>query len=89
MRRSRLNSVSKRRSAELREYSKLRKDFLLAHPKCTVYPNLNSSDIHHMRGRWGARLNETEYWMAVSRSAHREIHDNPAWAKEQGYLLQR
>jgi hypothetical protein len=25
--------------------------------------------------------------MAVCRPCHQRIHDNPAWAKEQGYLV--
>lgn len=31
-------------------------------------------------------MNDTSTWMAVSRKAHRKIHDNPEWAASKGYL---
>jgi hypothetical protein len=48
-----------------------------------------STEIHHRKGRFGSRLNQTEFWMAVSRDGHDWIHANPKPAYEKGYLLPR
>jgi hypothetical protein len=40
--------------------------------------------IHHMSGRLGRKLFED--FLAVCFGCHRRIHDNPAWAKSQGFL---
>ena len=101
MKRTPLKRVSSKRSKELREYAKLRKAFLEAHPYCQVWiqeaiingtsrnnPPL-STDIHHVRGRWGKRLNDITNWLAVCRESHHRIHSNPAWAYERGYLTKR
>lgn len=45
-----------------------------------------SRDVHHVRGRVGVMLLDERYWMAVSRKAHRQIHDNPSWARSNGFL---
>lgn len=46
-----------------------------------------SEDIHHKNKRHGARLNEQQHWLAVSRANHQVIEDNKQWARERGYLL--
>jgi hypothetical protein len=102
MKRTPLKRVSTKRSKELKEYSKLRKAYLEAHPYCEVYmaeygleykggpvDAPKATDIHHRRGRWGSRLNDTRYWLAVCRAMHEDIHNDPKWAYEQGYLLPR
>lgn len=43
-------------------------------------------DIHHMAGRTGSNYLDTSTWLAVSREAHRRIHENPSWAREMGFL---
>jgi hypothetical protein len=48
-----------------------------------------ATDIHHRRGRWHGRLNETEHWLAVCRESHERIHYHPQWAYERGYMLPR
>lgn len=102
MKRSPLKRVSSKRSKELREYAKLRKAYLEAHPYCEVYLQENglkyegqlldapaSEDIHHRRGRWHGRLNDTTHWLAVCRESHNKIHYHPQWAYERGYMLPR
>ena len=44
-----------------------------------------STDCHHSKKR-GKHYLDVSSWMAVSREAHQRIHDNPKWAREQGYL---
>lgn len=48
-----------------------------------------STEIHHVRGRWGKRLNDTTHWLAVCPASHDKIHNDPAWAYERGYLKPR
>lgn len=47
---------------------------------------VRATEVHHTNGREGERLNDQEYWLAVSREAHQWIHANPELAKEQGWL---
>lgn len=98
MKRTPLKKVSSKRSKELRLYAKLRKEYLDANPHCQVWlkenPNATAeaplaTDIHHVRGRWHGRLNDTTNWLAVCRESHEKIHRNPAWAYERGYLHPR
>ncbi|KPE51003.1 hypothetical protein [Chryseobacterium indologenes] len=59
-----------------------------------------TTDVHHKMGRIGfadqwARINnvplllDSRFWLAVSREGHRQIEENPTWAKEMGYSLNR
>jgi hypothetical protein len=45
-----------------------------------------ATDIHHKKGR-GKNLCKKESFMAVCRKCHTFIHDNPAWARENNYLI--
>ena len=45
-----------------------------------------STDVHHKAGRYGGNYLNPATWLAVSRESHRRIHENPAWAKERGFL---
>lgn len=45
-----------------------------------------SEEVHHVRGRIGAMLNNTRHWLAVSRKAHRWVHDSPREARILGFL---
>lgn len=82
-----IRRVSDKRRKELAEYVRLKKLFFgqfgLA---CDVDDcHRPASDVHHVRGR-GKLLNETKYWKAVCRHHHRQIHDNPEWARSVGLL---
>ena len=41
---------------------------------------------HHIRGRSGKLLYDKTNFLPACRKHHRHIHDNPAWAREHGYL---
>ena len=45
-----------------------------------------SCDVHHVAGRSGSNYLDTATWLAVSRGAHRRIHENPSWARKMGFL---
>lgn len=103
-RKTRLRSLSKKRRKINEEYLRLRAEFLKAHPYCQWFEAENdidrrvmingfafvplSQEIHHRRGR-GKYLCDTSTWMAVSRNAHRWIHDHPKESYQKGYLLPR
>lgn len=92
-------AVSKKRQAENKIYTADRKIFLAENPICPITGE-NTTDIHHKKGRIGfaddwARENkitlflDKRFWLAVSRNGHRQIEENPIWAKEKGYSLNR
>lgn len=92
-RKSRLKPVSKKHSARLREYMKLRQVFLVENPVCEVTARLKdeavpATEVHHMKGR-GRYLLDTSTWLPVSREGHQLIHNNPKWARARGYILSR
>ncbi len=97
-----IRKVSKKLSSRLREYMKVRDAFLKAHWFCewtlrerafnneiTTAPIPRATEIHHVRGRVGTLLTDTNYFMAVSAEGHRWIHANPKQSYERGYMLKR
>jgi hypothetical protein len=67
---------------------------------CAVFPEERAVDVHHRMGRIGfadewARQNEIillldkRFWLPVSRRGHREIEENPNWAKKKGFSVDR
>ncbi len=80
--------VSEKRLAELAEYRKLKKEFM-SKPENKICPvtGLPTTEIHHMNGRENERLNDTRFWVAVSRAGHTYIHANPLEAREKGWLI--
>lgn len=82
-----IRRVSKKRATELRQYSKIASDFLMANPKCQVCGD-PAQAVHHKRGR-GIYLNRVEYFMACCNACHDRVHRSPGWARSQGFLLCR
>lgn len=66
-------------------YKAKRLKFLKENPRCAVYPELKSTDIHHKIGRVGKNYLNEKTWLAVSRKAHQQIEENPEWAYANGY----
>jgi hypothetical protein len=62
----------------------LRLNFLLLSPICHLCEQL-ATDIHHKEGR-GSKTNDTTTWLGVCRQCHTNIHNNPSWARTEGYL---
>ena len=91
-----IRRVSVKHAKELREYAKLRKEFMELNDLCYATHILRrcghydcqrwASDLHHVQGR-GKNLLRTETWIAVCRSCHQFIHDHPRQAREVGLLL--
>lgn len=85
----RLNPVSKKRRTQNAVYSETRKEHLSQHPKCQVCEINPSDQIHHRKGRWGERLNDSQFFLSVCQRCHTKIHSDPAWAYSHGFLLKR
>lgn len=83
-----ISPVSEKRLNQLKVYRTLRKEFLSRpeNSRCPV-TNLPATEIHHINGRENDRLNDFEFWIAVSRQGHIWIHANPREAREKGWLL--
>jgi hypothetical protein len=88
-----IKRASSKREKQERAYS-IAKDLFLAKEEnkfCPVIAKLenktiSATEVHHTNGREGERLNDQEYWLAVSREGHQWIHANPELAREQGWL---
>lgn len=77
--------VSKKRKKERSTYSVIREAFLVVKPHCEaklVGCTLKSTDIHHKAGRVGENYLKITTWLAVCRSCHKWIEENPNEAKE-------
>ena len=86
--RKRIAFRSKKRAAQEREYTKLKNKYLEDNPKCEVCNKL-ATEIHHKRGRVGDLLTDVGHFLAVDSRCHQSIENNPTWAKERGYSLDR
>lgn len=84
--------ISKSMAIKLREYAKLKKEFMKEHPICAAdfnYCSILATDIHHSKGRVGKLLLDVKYFVPVCRSCHRKIEDNPNMAKELNLSISR
>lgn len=87
-----ISPVSKKRQGEMDTYSKLREAFLDVKPFCEAkLPGCagHSNEVHHKKGRVGENYLKIGTWMAVCRSCHSWIEDNPEEAKELGFSESR
>jgi hypothetical protein len=82
--------VSEKRKVENAKYLVLRIEFLgkPENQKCPI-TGKPTTDVHHSKGRIGSLLLDTRYWIALSREGHKYVEENPEWAKENGYSLNR
>lgn len=86
----RIKPASKKRAKQNREYSKVRKEYLIAHPKCEVKGcRFIANEVHHIKGRIGDLLTDERYFLAVCNEHHKQIESSPEWAKEKGYSQSR
>lgn len=89
LQKSYIRKVSEKRKSQNDEYSVLREKFLKENPICKACETSPSTAIHHLKGRENDLLNEIQYWMPVCNICHNEIHANPEWARQHGYLILR
>lgn len=82
---------SEKRIKEERIYHAKRIEFLSRkeNQKCPVFPHLNTTDVHHMKGRVGSLYLDVRFWLAVSREGHKWIEEHPKEAKKKGWSMSR
>jgi hypothetical protein len=78
--------VSKKRLEQLSTYRKVRSAYMKRNKKCEIC-KCDATEIHHKNSRENERLYDEAYFMSICRKCHRTIHENPKWAREQGYLI--
>tara|TARA_R110000772_G_C13310310_1_gene440340 strand:- start:14966 stop:15364 length:399 start_codon:yes stop_codon:yes gene_type:complete len=89
--RKRIKYVGEKRKLETGIYLARRTHFLNRPENkwCPVFPHLNTTEVHHKKGRVGSLYLDESYWLAVSRKGHQKIEMNPDWAKEKGFSVNR
>ena len=81
-----LNPVSQSRRKKNDQYSKAKKEYFNSVNSTCEICGMEATDIHHKNKR-GKNLSNINTFMAVCRPCHNKIHDNPAWARENNYLI--
>lgn len=87
-RRAYIRRTSKKHSAALATYRKLRVAFLTERCRCEAQVACEGSpatEVHHTAKR-GKNLNNVETWLPVCRPCHDWIEDNKSKARELGLL---
>jgi hypothetical protein len=87
-----ISPVSAKRRVEMDEYGKKRTAFLIVNPHCKA--KLQgctgvATDVHHKAGRISDNYLHMNRWIAVCRSCHKWIEENPKEAKELGFSESR
>ena len=81
-----LNEKSDKRKEQEKFYKELRLIHLTDNPNCGVCGE-EATEIHHMNGRNGERLNDVKYFLSACRGCHTYIHNNPKEARKEGWLV--
>lgn len=86
-----LKKQSKSQQRRLREYYKIRAQYLRDHPACAICLLLDqtpapSTEVHHVRGRAGKLIFDTRFFAPSCRGCRDVPHNNPKWAREVGLL---
>jgi len=82
-----IRKMSKKLSKQTTVYNKVRKIYLEQNPFCECGCGSLATEIHHKNGRENERLVNVDFFMAVARFCHTEIHLNPKNSRELGYLI--
>ena len=85
-RRKPLRRVSLKRAKQLREYLKVRNEYLSENNFCEVCGR-PAQDLHHRSGRIGEKLTDKANFMALCRLHHTWIHEHPKEARSLGWLI--
>lgn len=87
LKKSPLRKVSKKHAAELRVYTKLRREFLMENPVCQ-FPGCaaEATDVHHAEGRGAQTTNKVDSFFALCRPHHDYCHEHPKEARKLGLL---
>ena len=83
-----MKQYSAKRSKQMREYKKIRVEFLEANPLCERCGGI-ATTVHHKKGRMGELIINTEYFLPACMPCHEWIETHPGEAKEKGYSISR
>lgn len=89
---AKIKQVSTKQAAALRKYAQVRKEYLANHLYCEAKLEgclIVASECHHPQGRIGVLLYDPNNLLAVCRSCHRIIEDNPTEAVKNGFSKSR
>lgn len=83
--------VSKKQKQRVAKYSLVRAEYLYTHPYCEarLCRGARATEIHHLAGKIGDLLTDTDNMIGVCRDCHEWIHLNDAEARDMGLLLSR
>jgi len=86
--------LSSKRTSQVSKYQKACKEFKLQpeNQHCPVINKLKgitvqTTDVHHIKGRENDMLLDQKHWLAVSREGHQWIHNNPEESRKMGWLI--
>jgi hypothetical protein len=101
IKRTRIRAVSKKHAKGLREYFKVRAEYMAEHRACEAGPVILgaklppeyrlpkctgfSVEVHHVAGR-GPNLSNTDTFCATCKDCHVFIHAHGQWARSVGLL---
>lgn len=80
-----MKKVSDKRKILDADYREKRIAFLTLNPYCAVCGGM-ATDVHH-KARRGVNYLNVLHFLPTCRTCHQRVHDNPQWARENGYLL--
>jgi hypothetical protein len=86
MKRTPIRRISAKRAREMKEYTRLRAEFMAARPTCERCSTRASKECHHKAKR-GINYLNVSTWAALCHACHRKVHENPSWARENGLLI--
>lgn len=92
LKRTPIKKVSKKQLENLKEYRKVRDEFMKQNRTCQARLQgctVKATDLHHKKSRIGDLLTDTKFFMAVCRQCHNKIEDGGAWVYEQGLKIKR
>lgn len=89
MKKTPLAKLSPHRRKQVNKYLKMRRVFLEENPMCQVCLSNKADQIHHKKRRDNDHLLDAFYFLACCQPCHTRIHNNPAWARDEGYLIDR
>jgi hypothetical protein len=84
-----IRQVSVKRQGLNKQYRIVRDQYLLENFKCEKCLFALSTEVHHQKGKIGALLIDTAYFMGVCRPCHQFIELNPATAIKMGWSFKR
>lgn len=80
-----IRRMSAKKARELKEYTRLRAEFMAARPVCERCEKRASTECHHKAKR-GINYLVVETWAALCHKCHQWIHENQGTARASGWL---